>query len=48
MFVDMLSPSLKTMVMRHVFINTFNENPMFEEEKELVDYYIKDIIPHMR
>jgi len=47
-FVDMLSPSLKTVVMRHIFVLTFNENPVFEGEKDIVDYYIKDIIPYMR
>jgi len=48
MFVDMLSPSLKTLVMRHIFINTFNENPVFSGETELIDFYIKDIVPYMR
>lgn len=28
-FVDMLSPSLKTLVMQHIFLNAFNKNNLF-------------------
>lgn len=44
----MLSPSLKMQVMRYVFINTFKLNRVFDGENEIIDYYIKDIIPHLR
>lgn len=47
-FVEMLSPSLKAMVMRHTFISTFNVNSMFDGESELINFYIKDIVPYMR
>ena len=47
-FVETLSPTLKTAVMRHVFINAFNINPIFENDRPLVDYLIKDIIPNVR
>lgn len=29
-FVDMLSPSLKNLVMQHIFINAFNRNDLFK------------------
>ena len=44
----MLSPSLKTMVMQHVFLNAFCKNPIFENDRSLIDFLIKDIIPHLR
>ena len=47
-FVDMLSPSLKTLVMQHIFLNAFNKNPVFQNDRPLIDYLIKDIIPHLR
>ena len=47
-FVEMLSPSLKNLVMQHIFINAFNRNELFKQEKELVDSLIKDIIPYLK
>ena len=47
-FVDMLSPSLKTLVMQHIFLNAFNKNSLFQNDKPLIDHLIKDIIPHLR
>lgn len=36
-FVEMLSPSLKKIVMQHVFLNAFNKNPIFENDRSLID-----------
>jgi len=47
-FVEMLSPSLKRLVMKHVFLAGFNKNPVFQNDRSLIDYLIKDIIPHLR
>tara|TARA_B110000285_G_scaffold201388_1_gene236005 strand:+ start:1498 stop:1668 length:171 start_codon:yes stop_codon:yes gene_type:complete len=34
--------------MQHIFINAFNRNDLFKQEKELVDSLIKDIIPYLK
>ena len=46
-FCDMLPPSLKSLVMQHIFINAFKLNPIFTDCENLIDAVIKDIIPFL-
>lgn len=34
--------------MQHIFINAFNRNIIFSNDKTLIDYLIKDIIPYLK
>ena len=43
----MLPPSLKGLVMQHIFINAFKLNPIFVDCIDLIDAVIKDIIPFL-
>lgn len=46
-FCDMLPPSLKSLVMQHIFINAFKRNDIFQADHDLIDTFIKDIIPYL-
>ena len=34
--------------MQHVFLNAFSLNPVFNGKEPVIDYFLKDIIPHLR
>ena len=48
LFLEMLSPTLKNVVMQHIFINAFKRNMVFENCPDIIDLFIKDIIPYLR
>jgi len=48
LFLEMLSPSLKSLVMQHIFINAFKRNSVFQDSMDIIDLFIKDIIPYLR
>jgi hypothetical protein len=48
LFLELLSPTLKSKVMHHIFCNAFKRNTVFNDHKEIIALFIKDVIPNLR
>ena len=43
-FLSMLSPSLRQQVSKHIFYDAINQNPIFSDHKEIVNYMLNDLV----
>mmetsp|Transcript_21701 Transcript_21701/g.33423 ORF Transcript_21701/g.33423 Transcript_21701/m.33423 type:complete len:81 (+) Transcript_21701:887-1129(+) len=42
-FMQMISPSLRTQVTKHIFLNAIARNPILQGSQEAIDFLINDV-----
>lgn len=47
-FIEMLSPGLKNQVVNHIFMYAFDKSTLLKEHPDIIQIFLKEIMPHLR